>query len=186
MCHVIWPRWTLFSPSIDNLVLVVCPRFSPPQLVDKVFAGGKKCNYLFLIFNKFCRRCCCYVFHSQFQQCDRSFYQTGITVEKRPKSSQLGLSKKFLTPKKEELQVYCTVSCMRMPSFSCQILNSDIWSRLKYEQFWGFEKRIPNLCPQAFFLRLAFFPFLPFLSVFSIFGGFSKCKARFEMFARDR
>ena len=45
----------LFSPSIDNLVLVVCPQFSPPRLVYKLFAGGKKCNYLFLIFNKFCR-----------------------------------------------------------------------------------------------------------------------------------
>ena len=42
----------LFSPSIDNLVLVVCPQFSPPRLVYKLFAGGKKCNYLFLIFNK--------------------------------------------------------------------------------------------------------------------------------------
>ena len=49
----------LFSPSIDNLVLVVCPQFSPPRLVYKLFAGGKKCNYLFLIFNKFCRCCCC-------------------------------------------------------------------------------------------------------------------------------
>ena len=44
----------LFSPSIDNLVLVVCPQFSPPRLVYKLFAGGKKCNYLFLIFNKIC------------------------------------------------------------------------------------------------------------------------------------
>ena len=48
----------LFSPSIDNLVLVVCPQFSPPGLVYKLFVGGKKCNYLFLIFNKICRCCC--------------------------------------------------------------------------------------------------------------------------------
>ena len=50
----------LFSPSIDNLVLVVCSQFSPPRLAYKLFAGGKKCNYLFLIFNKICRcRCRC-------------------------------------------------------------------------------------------------------------------------------